>query len=60
VLLEDDKLITHVAVETDYLLQPIDPKREVPDENDARIVVTVRIKPYMQTLGTGVGNAGFA
>ena len=42
-LLEDDKLITRVSVETDRLLEPTSPGA---DASDARIVVTVKIKPY--------------
>lgn len=43
VLLEDDKLLTKVSVETDRLLEPIGGSYEA---SDARIVVTVRIRPY--------------
>lgn len=61
VLLEDDSLITHAAVETDYLLKGIDETRpDHMDRDHARIVITVRLKPYMMTLGTGVGNMGFS
>jgi hypothetical protein len=56
-LLADDALITHVAVETDFLLKPIS---AVPDENDARVIITVRIRPYTLTTGSGEGNMGFA
>jgi hypothetical protein len=42
-LLEDDGLITHVAVETDMLLQPIGMNFE---KNDARLIITVKIRPY--------------
>lgn len=42
-LLEDDSLITHVAVETDTLLQPTGQRF---DPNDARIVIRVRLRPY--------------
>lgn len=41
-LLEDDKLITHVSVETDVLHQPTGEKC---DENDARLVISVTIMP---------------
>ncbi|AEH88399.1 hypothetical protein [Mesorhizobium opportunistum] len=42
-LLEDDKLITRVAVDTDRLLEPINGQFNA---NDARLIVTVRIRPY--------------
>jgi hypothetical protein len=46
VLLEDDKLITHVSVTTDVLLQPTG---HSPDPvNDARLVIAVTIKPVNQ------------
>jgi hypothetical protein len=53
VLMEDDKLFTHVAIETDMLLEPImrpsDPM-EIEDsdhkKNDARLVITVKIRPF--------------
>lgn len=41
VLLDDDRLITHVAVQTDTLLQPI-----TGDENDTRLVLSVTVRPY--------------
>lgn len=44
-LLEDDKLITRVAVETDDLLEPL-PCKSVIDPADARLIITVKIKPY--------------
>lgn len=40
-LLEDDSLITRASVETDTLLEPI---RDIPIENTARVIVTVRTK----------------
>ncbi|MER8529584.1 hypothetical protein [Mesorhizobium sp. M1272] len=40
-LLEDDKLISKISVETDRLLQPINNEAA-----DARLVITVRIRPY--------------
>jgi hypothetical protein len=46
-LLEDDKLITGVAVETDRLLEPI-----ANHPSDARLVITVRIRPYSFKLST--------
>ena len=42
VLLEDDKLITRLSVETDTLLQPTG---ERPNRNDARLVITVKLRP---------------
>jgi hypothetical protein len=42
-LLEDDKLITHVAVETDVLFQPTGDRF---DPNDSRLVISVKIRPY--------------
>ena len=43
-LLADDSLITHVAVETDVLLEPIGTDF---DKNDARLVVSVKLRPYI-------------
>jgi hypothetical protein len=43
-LLEDDSLITDLAIRTDLLL---DPERDV---NDVRLIVTVKIKPISVTL----------
>ena len=45
-LLEDDSLITRLSVETDTLLQPLD---DEPNVNDARVVITVTLKPYAMT-----------
>lgn len=42
-LLEDDSLITHVSVETDILLQPTVEKFDI---NDARLIITVKLRPY--------------
>jgi hypothetical protein len=53
VLLEDDKLITHLSVTTDTLLEP------VPDTTpgDAvRLTVNVTVRPYQ----THLANAGYA
>lgn len=47
-LLEDDKLITKVSVETDQLLQFVTPKR---DMNEVRLVITVTLRPYELHLG---------
>lgn len=43
-LLEDDKLITNLAISTDLLLEP---GRDV---NDVRLVITVKIKPISVTF----------
>jgi hypothetical protein len=43
-LLEDDKLITKLSVETDRMLEPIENSS---DPSDARLLITVRIKPYV-------------
>lgn len=42
VLLQDDKLITHISVETDVLHEPTS---KTYDENDARLVIEVTIRP---------------
>jgi hypothetical protein len=42
VLLNDDRHISHVAVETDELLEPTGPDA---GRNDARVIITVNIKP---------------
>jgi hypothetical protein len=47
-LLEDDRLITHVSIETDTLLEPINS-----DEikvNDARLIIHVHIRPFKVNL----------
>lgn len=51
-LLEDDSVITHLSIETDMLFQPTGEQFDV---NDARLVLTVRIKPYW----VNGGNEGF-
>ena len=47
-LLEEDKLITKLSVETDQLLEPIsgnyDPAR-------VRLVITVRLRPWEINIG---------
>jgi len=43
VVMEDDKLITHLSVTTDMLLEPV-PK--VPPPDSARLVIDVTIRPY--------------
>lgn len=50
-LLLDDKLITHVAVETDVLLQPVSTPE---NSNDARLVITVRLEPYVSTISNSM------
>ena len=47
-LVENDKLISKVSVETDRLLEDIPGTQ--PNEHDARLVITVRIQPYEFTL----------
>jgi hypothetical protein len=47
VLLEDDSLITRVSVETDTLLEPVSKTANL---NDARLVITVSLKPYHVSL----------
>jgi hypothetical protein len=42
VLLSDDRHISHVSVEADELLEPTSPEAS---QNDARVVITVNIKP---------------
>jgi hypothetical protein len=51
-LLENDKLITSVAVETDTMLQPIGQKL---DAGDVRLVINVKLRPYF----VGIGNSHF-
>jgi len=46
-VLEDDKLITKVSVETDQLLEYVSSGAN-PD--DVRLVITVRLRPYEMTL----------
>lgn len=46
-LLQDDKLITRAAVETDVLLEDVDDR---PDANDARLVIAVKLRPFEMTL----------
>lgn len=43
VLLEDDKLITHLSVTTDRLLEEVP---GVPEKEAVRIVISVKIRPY--------------
>jgi hypothetical protein len=43
VLLEDDRLISNVSVETDMLLEGVDGRY---DKNQARLVITAYLRPY--------------
>jgi len=47
VLLADDKLVSHLAVETDTMLESVNGKF---DPNHARIVITAKIKPSIVSL----------
>jgi hypothetical protein len=47
VLLENDRLVSKVSVESDQLLEQSVP----PDENFVRLVITVSIRPYEMHLG---------
>ncbi|MEQ1538337.1 MAG: hypothetical protein ABL928_05380 [Sphingorhabdus sp.] len=51
-LLEDDKLITRVSVNTDTLLEPID---GIQNDNNARLIIEVNSVP----LRTGIENLDF-
>jgi hypothetical protein len=48
-LLEDDSLITKIAVETDQLLEDVGPQ---PDQNHVRLIITVRLRPYELHFGS--------
>ncbi len=50
VLLEDDKLLNHVSVETDILLNPSPSAQQQWVANDCRLVITVSIRPAAVTL----------
>lgn len=53
VLLEDDKLITHLSVTSDMLLEPVP---DVPVDQAARLVINVTVQPYqpyLENLGYG-------
>jgi hypothetical protein len=52
-LLEDDSLISRLSVETDMLLQSVSTP---PNANDARVIVSVTLRPSILTWG----NMGFA
>ena len=47
VLLQDDKLITHLAVRSDMLLERI---ADTPADHAARVAIDVTIRPYDTTL----------
>jgi hypothetical protein len=47
-LLEDDKLITKVSIETDQLLQFVTQKEEM---SEVRLIITVRLRPYEINIG---------
>jgi hypothetical protein len=49
VVLEDDKLITHLAATTDTLLEPVP---DVPPNEAVRLVINVTIRPYRGFLET--------
>jgi hypothetical protein len=49
-LLENDRLISKISVETDRLLQDL-PRPHPRDDNDARLIITVRLQPYELTFG---------
>lgn len=48
-LLQDDRLISRVSVETDVLLQPTSPEN-ADNPNDARLLITVKLKPVNPTV----------
>jgi hypothetical protein len=52
-LLRDDSLVSRVAVETDVLLEEL--KGGIPSKNDARVVVSVKLRPQVFHWG----NMGF-
>ena len=47
-LLQDDSLIAKISVEADMLLEQLETE---PDENDARLIITVRLRPYQFHFG---------
>lgn len=47
-LLQDDKLITRIAISTDVLLQPVEGKAQL-DKNDVRLIITVNLRPTKAT-----------
>lgn len=55
-LLQDDSMITKVAVETDVLLEPVGHQF---DTNDARLVITVTVQPRPMRLDLQFGTVNF-
>jgi hypothetical protein len=51
VLLEDDRLITHVSVATDMLLEPVP---GTPPDDAVRLVIGVTVRPYDVSLANSV------
>jgi hypothetical protein len=49
VVLEDDKLITHLSATTDTLLEPV---KDVPPNQAVRLIIDVTIRPYRGFLET--------
>jgi hypothetical protein len=43
-LLEDDKLISQLKLQTDLLLEPVETGKPV-DKNDVRLLLTVNLRP---------------
>ncbi len=48
VLLDDDRQITHLEVETDVALEPN--KCDPSDESFVRLFISVEIRPYIHTM----------
>lgn len=48
VLLEDDRLVTHLSVETDVLLDP--PTDDETDASKVKLIVTVELRPSRSTM----------
>ena len=53
-LMEDDSLIVRASVESDTLLQPVSVP---PNENDARVVISVKVRPG-RVMGMNIGFVG--
>jgi hypothetical protein len=52
-LLENDRLVTKISVDTDQLLERVNPQL---DSSDARVLITVHIRPYELHFGNmGIG-----
>ncbi len=43
-LLQDDRLITHLSISTDVLLEPLRGKDQI-DDNDVRLIIKVNLRP---------------